>query len=98
MTTSLPHRTSLTIPTDLSERIHRLPAEMLQGATTPSALLRDLLERGVAAAEAEAEVEAYNAAYPEPVDQAPAIARRARVQGAAEQALHAAETRDVPHA
>lgn len=98
MTTSLPHRTSLTIPTDLSERIHRLPAEMLQGATTPSAILRDLLERGVAAAEAEAEVDAYNAAYPEPVDPAPAMARRARVQGAAEQALHAAETRDVPNA
>lgn len=97
MTTSLPHRTSLTIPTSLSERIHRLPPEMLQGAS-PSALLRDLLERGVAAAEAEAEVEAYNAAYPEPADPAAAIARRARVHGAAEQALHAAETRDVPHA
>ena len=91
MSTSLPHRTSLTIPTDLSERIHRLPAEMLQGATTPSAILRDLLERGVAAAEAEAEVDAYNAAYPEPVAPAPAMTRRARVHGAAERALHEAE-------
>ena len=95
MSTSLPHRTSLTIPADLRGRIHRLPAEMLQGSS-PSALLRGLLERGVAAAEAEAEVDAHNAAYPEPA--APAMSRRALVHSAAEQALHAAETRDVPNA
>lgn len=91
MSTSLPHRTSLTIPADLRGRIHRLPAEMLQGATTPSTILRGLLERGVAAAEAEAAVDAYNAAYPEPA--APAMSRRARVHGATERALHEAETR-----